>query len=130
MHLEGLLLIVLGGAMEGLFTLPLKLTSRWSWENTWAAGSLAALILVPWPLVLLTIPEVGRVYSSAPPSAILAAILFEAGWGCGGIFFGLGVSSLGLSMGTSLIMGLIAIGGSIVPLLFIVIDLRAGAVLR
>ncbi len=116
MHVTGLLLIILGGVMEGLFSLPMKFTPRWSWENIWAAGSLTALVLVPWPLLFLTVPHVGTIYSSAPHSAILAAILFGAGWGCGGVFFGMGISSLGLSIGTSLIMGLIAIGGSIVPL--------------
>jgi len=117
MHLTGLLLIVLGGVMEGLFALPLKFTPKWSWENIWAAGSLAALILVPWPLALLTVPHLIGVYFSAPFSAVLLAVVFGAGWGYGGVFFGLGVSLLGLSLGTSLIMGLIAIGGSVVPML-------------
>ena len=117
MHTTGLLLILLGGVMEGLFSFPMKFTPEWSWENIWAAGSLAALILVPVPLVWLTIPHIGSIYAAAPLSAILLAILFGAGWGCGGVFFGLGVSSLGLSMGTSLIMGLIAVGGSVIPML-------------
>jgi L-rhamnose-H+ transport protein len=117
MHITGLLLIVAGGVMEGLFALPMKFTPRWAWENIWAAGSLAALVLVPWPLALLTVPHLASVYSAAPVSALLLAVLFGAGWGCGGVFFGKGVSSLGLSLGTSLIMGLIAIGGSLVPML-------------
>jgi len=117
MHLTGLVLIVLGGVMEGLFALPMRFAPRWSWENFWGAGSLMALLLVPWPLALLTVPHLGSVYSSADSTSLLLAILFGAGWGCGGIFFGLGVASLGLSLGTSLIMGLIAIGGSVVPLL-------------
>ena len=117
MHLTGLLLIVIGGVMEGLFALPTKFMPNWSWENIWAAGSLGALILVPWPLAILTISHLGNVYSSAPLPAIVLALVFGAGWGFGGVFFGLGVSSLGLSLGTSLIMGLIAIGGSVVPML-------------
>jgi L-rhamnose-H+ transport protein len=117
MHTTGLLLIVLGGVMEGLFVLPMRFTPKWAWENIWGAGSLAALILVPWPLALLTVPHLGSVYSAAPMTALLLAVLYGAGWGCGGVFFGLGMSRLGLSLGTSLIMGLIAIGGSVVPLL-------------
>jgi L-rhamnose-H+ transport protein len=117
MHITGLLLIILGGVMEGLFSLPLKFTPKWSWENIWGAGSLCALVLVPWPLALLTVPHLGSVYAAADHSAILSALLFGAGWGCGGVFFGLGVASLGLSLGISMIMGLIAIGGSVVPLL-------------
>lgn len=117
MHLTGALLIVLGGMMEGLFALPVRLTPRWSWENIWGAGSLAALILVPGPLLCLTIPRFLEVYAATPGWAIVSTVVFGAGWGLGGIFFGLGVSALGLSLGTSSIMGLIAIGGSVVPLL-------------
>jgi L-rhamnose-H+ transport protein len=118
MHLTGLLLIALGGIMEGLFALPMRFAPRWSWENFWGAGSLMALLLVPWPLALLTVPHLGSVYAAADPLSLLLAVVFGAGWGWGGIFFGLGVAYLGLSLGTSIIMGLIAIGGSLVPLLF------------
>ncbi len=113
----GAALVILGGVMEGLFTLPVKLTPKWSWENIWGLGSLAALALVPGPLLVLTVPQFWRVYAATPIWAIVWTILFGAGWGAGGIFFGLGVSALGLSLGTSSIMGLIAIGGSVVPLL-------------
>jgi L-rhamnose-H+ transport protein len=81
MHITGLLLIGLGGVMEGLFALPMKFTPKWSWENIWAAGSLSALILVPWPLALFTVPHLMSIYSSAPISAVLLAIVFGAGWG-------------------------------------------------
>jgi L-rhamnose-H+ transport protein len=117
MHITGAVLIILGGVMEGLFSLPVKLTPKWSWENIWGLGSLAALVLVPGPLLLFTIPQFWRVYTAAPSWAIVWTILFGVGWGAGGIFFGLGVSALGLSLGTSSIMGLIAIGGSVIPLL-------------
>jgi L-rhamnose-H+ transport protein len=117
MHGTGAFLIVLGGMMEGLFALPVRLTPRWSWENIWGAGSLAALVLVPGPLLWLTIPRLSEVYAATPGWTIVSTVIFGAGWGLGGIFFGLGVSALGLSLGTSSIMGLIAIGGSVVPLL-------------
>jgi L-rhamnose-H+ transport protein len=117
MRTTGLVLMVLGGIMEGLFSLPVRTTPRWAWENIWGAGSLAALLLVPGPLLLLTIPHPAAVYTAAPTAAIIAAILYGAGWGLGGIFFGMGMAALGLSLGTSIIMGLVAIGGSIVPLL-------------
>ena len=115
MRLMGILLIALGGVMEGLFSLPVKMTAKWSWENTWGAGSLAALLLGPLPLLLCTVPHFSQVYEASPGWAVALTILFGAGWGLGGIFFGLGVAELGVSLGTSSIMGLIAIGGSVVP---------------
>ena len=101
--------------MEGLFSLPVKLTPKWSWENIWGSGSLAALLLAPLPLLWLTVPHFAEIYASTPGWTIVAIVLFGAGWGLGGIFFGLGVAELGVSLGTSSIMGLIAIGGSVVP---------------
>lgn len=115
MHITGILLIIAGGVMEGLFSLPVKLTPKWSWENIWGSGSLAALVLGPLPLLWLTVPHFSEIYASTPGSTIVATVLFGAGWGLGGIFFGLGVAELGVSLGTSSIMGLIAIGGSVVP---------------
>jgi L-rhamnose-H+ transport protein len=113
----GFLLVIAGGLMEGSFSLPLKFTPKWNWENIWGAGSFMAFLLVPWTLAFITIPNLLDVYRVTPILAILAELLFGIGWGMGGIFFGLGLSALGLSLGLSLIMGLIAIGGSIIPLI-------------
>ena len=52
----GFVLIVFGGIMEGVFSLPLKYTSKWSWEYIWGAGSLLARLIVRWPLAFLTVP--------------------------------------------------------------------------
>ena len=116
-YIIGILLILLGGIMEGAFALPLKLTPKWKWENIWGAGSLMALLLIPWPIAVLTVPELVEVYRSSSAQSILLALLFGAGWGAGGVFFGLGVNAVGLSVGLSLIFGLIAINGSLIPLL-------------
>lgn len=113
----GLLLVIVGGIMEGAYSIPLKYAPKWEWENMWGAGSLMALILVPWPLAFLTVPNLLSVLSATSAKSLLTTLLFGAGWGVGGVFFGLGISALGLSLGLSLIMGLVAIGGSIVPLM-------------
>ena len=116
LFIVGFLLMLSGGIFEGIFSFPLKYTSKWRWENIWGAGSLMALILVPWPLALLTIPDLREVYTSVPVSIIVLALLFGAGWGTGGIFFGKGLDAIGFSIGLALIMGLVAVGGSVIPL--------------
>jgi L-rhamnose-H+ transport protein len=113
----GFLFVILGGIMEGSFSIPLKFAPEWSWENTWGAGALLSLLLIPWPLAFLTVPRLLEVYRDASPVSLGLAVLFGAGWGLGGVFFGKGLAALGLSLGLSLINGLIAIGGSIIPLL-------------
>lgn len=114
--LIGIALVLAGGVMEGAFALPLKLTRKWSWENTWGAGSLVALLLIPWPVALLMVPHLTEVYGASSWKSLLTTFAFGCGWGVGGIFFGLAVSALGLSLGVSLIMALNAVAGSIVPL--------------
>lgn len=116
LFIAGFLLMLLGGIFQGTFSFPLKYTPRWEWENTWGAGSLMALLILPWPLAILTIPALGEVYASVPFYAILLALLFGAGWGIGGIFFGKGLDAIGFSIGLALIFGIVSIGGSVIPL--------------
>ncbi len=113
----GFLLIIVGGIMEGAFSLPLKLTPRWSWENIWGAGALFALFAVPWPLAFMTVPGLADVYREASTISLVLPLIFGLSWGVGGIFFGKGLAALGLSVGGSLIQGIVAIGGSVIPLL-------------
>ena len=115
--LLGFALILMGGIMEGSYSFPLKVNRGWDWENTWGAGSLMALLLVPWPLAFWTVPGLMDAYHRSSWSAILLALLFGAGWGFGGVFFGLSINMVGLSLGYSIIFGIIAINGSLTPLL-------------
>jgi L-rhamnose-H+ transport protein len=112
----GLWLVFLAGALEGLFSLGVTRTPKWKWENTWALGSLIALTVVPWPLALLTVPDLGGVYQSIPASKLLLTFLFGVGWGLGGIFWGKALAAVGMALGVSLLMGLINVFGSLVPL--------------
>ena len=105
-----------GGICQGIFSFPLKYANKWEWENTWGAGSLMALILVPWPLALATIPGLCEVYTSVPFFTIVLSLIFGAGWGIGGIFFGKGLDAIGFSIGLALIFGIVSVGGSVIPL--------------
>ncbi len=112
----GLLMVALGGALEGLFSIPVTKTPRWSFEQVWGAGSLIALVLVPWPLVFATVPDVAGIYSKVSPGVLVAVLLSGVGWGLGGIFWGRAIGALGMALGVSLLMGLINVFGSVAPL--------------
>jgi len=45
----GLLFLLIAGIMNASFTLPMKFTRTWAWENTWLAWSLFALVLFASP---------------------------------------------------------------------------------
>jgi L-rhamnose-H+ transport protein len=111
-----LFLIVLGGILLGTFSLPVTRTPDWKFEHIWFVGSLLALLVIPWPLVFLTVPDVGALYASVPPGVLVAVILSGAAWGIGGIFWGRGIETLGMALGVSLMMTLITVFGSAGPL--------------
>jgi L-rhamnose-H+ transport protein len=112
----GVLLVIAGGALEGLFSLPVTRTPRWQWENIWGLGSLVALLLVPWPVALATVPELRQVYADVRPDVLGLTFLFGLGWGLGGIFWGKAIAAVGMALGVSLLMGLINVFSSPVPL--------------
>jgi L-rhamnose-H+ transport protein len=113
----GILLAVLSGACNGLFTAPMKLQSRWKWENTWLVFIVVACIAMPLVIVLSAVPDVTRIYTGTPQSAVLAALAFGFAWGFGAISFGQSVDSLGVSIANSLVIGISSALGSLVPLI-------------
>jgi L-rhamnose-H+ transport protein len=115
----GIILIVTGGLLEGVFPLGLKMTPSWKWEHTWGLGSLFALLIMSWPIAFLTIPGLLEVYSKVPFNSLIVAALFGLGWGIGGIFYGLAVDTVGIALGVSLLMGITSIFGSAGPSLIL-----------
>ena len=114
----GLTLLVLAGAMNGSFTLPMKFTRSWAWENTWLSWTFFALLLFPILLAAATVSHLGEVYRQAGAvSSALTVAAFGAGWGLSQIFLGLAVEGIGMALALSVIMGLSAAIGAIIPLL-------------
>jgi L-rhamnose-H+ transport protein len=52
----------------------------------------------------------------SPRVALLEVLLFGAGWGVGGLLFGLSVQHVGLSLATRIVLGMTSAVGSVVPL--------------
>lgn len=113
----GFLFLLLAGAMNGSFTLPMKFTARWAWENTWLAWTIFALGIFPPAVTLATIPNLGQIYSQTGSGIVFTVAAFGAGWGVSQIFFGLAVDAIGIALAFSVILGISAAVGSLVPLL-------------
>ena len=113
----GLILLLLAGAMNGSFTLPMKFTRKWAWENTWLMWTVFALVIFPVVLTGWTVPSLRQVYAQTGPGPALLAASFGAGWGISQVFLGLAVEGIGMALSFSVILGLSAAVGSLVPLL-------------
>lgn len=112
-----ILLAVFSGLLNGSYAIPIKLTKKWEWENIWLWYAITGLLVVPWVFVSIVIPDVGKVLSSSPTGATVMTFLCGLGWGIGSVAFGLALHLIGFSLGYTLMMGLIAVVGALVPLL-------------
>ncbi len=112
----GFVLAVVGGILMGSFSLPMKKTSRWAWETTWLVWAVAALVITPWLIAIITVPHMGTVYSNAGAGSLSLVFLFGVGWGMGAVLFGRSISILGMSLAFAISIGLTLALGSIVPM--------------
>lgn len=115
----GVVGVLVGGLLNGSFVAPMKRLTKWQWENSWLVYSIVGLIIVPWVVVLGTVPHVGEILRASPMPVLVEVCIFGFGWGIGSVLFGLGVSRLGLAVGYGVILGLIAPIGTFLPLIIL-----------
>jgi L-rhamnose-H+ transport protein len=114
---SGVGLSVLAGALNGSFAAPTKYARHWEWENIWSVWAVAALLVFPWVLAFLTVPNLADVYRGGGyRHEIELLLVFGAGFGLAQVFFGLGIAALGFSLSFAIAIGISAALGSLVPL--------------
>ncbi len=113
----GLILLLLAGVMNGSFTLPMKFTREWAWENTWLMFSVFGLVIFSPLLAFGTVPHLSGVYSEVGIGLVAVVAGCGAGWGVAQVFFGLAVDAVGIALTFSIVLGLSAVVGSLIPLI-------------
>ena len=59
----GMAVILSSGAMNAGFSLPMKSSRGWKWENLWLVFSTVGILIVPWTLALALVPGLPLVYA-------------------------------------------------------------------
>lgn len=113
----GLALIFVAGISVGNCMLPMKYTKNWKWENTWLVFSLVSLVIIPWLLAWIAVPRPLAIYAEAGAGELAVPFLYGFGWGIAQVLFGLSIMRLGMALGYAIIIGLGAMGGTLVPLI-------------
>jgi len=116
--ISGIIFHFIGGFASGSFYIPYKKVKGWHWESYWIVGGFFSWLIVPPLAAWLTIPHFGEIISKTDPSVIAYTFLFGLLWGIGGLTYGLGVRWLGVSLGSSIILGLCMVFGSLIPALY------------
>ncbi len=125
--LIGMSLTLLSGTMMTCAIVPMKFCRSWKWENIWLLYIGFGQVVFPLLLILLTAPKAWAVYASAKPTALAAAALFGLGWGIGNVLSGIGYTMLGVGLGLTIILGLTASLGSLIPLVVLYPDRLASS---
>ena len=116
--LLGVIFHFIGGFASGSFYMPYKKVKGWHWESFWIVGGLFSWLIVPPLAAYLTIPGFADIIRGADSSTIGMAYLFGVLWGIGGLTYGLGVRYLGVSLGSSIILGLCMVFGALIPSIY------------
>jgi L-rhamnose-H+ transport protein len=78
-------------------------------------GGLFSWLIVPPLAAWLTIPNFTEIISNTSISTLCLTYIFGVLWGVGGLTYGLGVRYLGVSLGSSIILGLCMVFGALIP---------------
>lgn len=114
----GVIFHFIGGFASGSFYMPFKKVRGWAWESYWIIGGLFSWLIVPPLAAYLTIPHFTEIIRQTNGSTLLYTYLFGLLWGIGGLTYGLGVRYLGVSLGSSIILGLCMVFGALIPSIY------------
>ncbi len=114
----GVIFHFIGGFASGSFYIPYKRVKGWAWESYWLTGGLFSWLIVPPIAAWLTIPGFWEIIGNTGAATLGFAFLFGLLWGIGGLTYGLGVRYLGVSLGSSIILGLCMVFGALIPAVY------------
>ncbi|QRR02162.1 L-rhamnose/proton symporter RhaT [Dyadobacter sandarakinus] len=116
--LLGVIFHFIGGFASGSFYIPYKRVRGWAWESYWIVGGLFSWLIVPPLAAYLTIPGFTDIIAHTDSRILFFTYFFGVLWGIGGLTYGLGVHYLGVSLGSSIILGLSSVFGSLIPSIY------------
>ena len=114
----GVIFHFIGGFASGSFYIPFKKVKGWHWESYWIVGGLFSWLIVPPLAAWLTIPGFTEIINATGFNTLLITFFFGLLWGIGGLTYGLGVRYLGVSLGSSIILGLCMVFGALIPSIY------------
>jgi L-rhamnose-H+ transport protein len=114
----GVIFHFIGGFASGSFYIPYKKVKGWAWESFWIVGGIFSWLIVPPLAAWLTVPHFMDIIKATNGGILGLTYFFGLLWGIGGLTYGLGVRYLGVSLGSTIILGLCSVFGALVPAVY------------
>ena len=114
----GVIFHFIGGFASGSFYIPYKKVKGWAWESFWIVGGIFSWLIVPPLAAYLTVPHFADIIRASDGGILKLTYFFGLLWGIGGLTYGLGVRYLGVSLGSTIILGLCSVFGALVPAVY------------
>jgi len=114
----GVIFHFIGGFASGSFYIPYKKVKGWAWESFWIVGGIFSWLIVPPLAAYLTVPHFMDIIRATKGDILTLTYIFGLLWGIGGLTYGLGVRYLGVSLGSTIILGLCSVFGALVPAIY------------
>ena len=122
----GVIFHFIGGFASGSFYIPYKKVKGWAWESFWIVGGIFSWLIVPPLAAYLTVPHFMEIIKATNGGILGLTYFFGLLWGIGGLTYGLGVRYLGVSLGSTIILGLCSVFGALVPAVYYEFAPKAG----
>jgi L-rhamnose-H+ transport protein len=122
----GVIFHFIGGFASGSFYIPYKKVKGWAWESFWIVGGIFSWLIVPPLAAYLTVPHFVDIIKATNGGILGLTYFFGLLWGIGGLTYGLGVRYLGVSLGSTIILGLCSVFGALVPAVYYEFAPKAG----
>lgn len=114
----GIFLVSVAGLGTGSIAWPIKVMRRFQFEHWWFIGMLVGLIVVPWTVILVSIPNVLEAYRTVDPTLLVKSNLFAFCWGIANILYALCVVRIGAALTGAVLTAFGVAVGVTIPMVF------------
>src|SRR2546426_2712793 len=94
----GFLLVTIAGLGTGSIAWPIKVMRRFQFEQWWFIGMLMGLVVVPWTVTLIFVPNPLAAYRGVDPLLLVKSNLFATCWGVANVLYGICVVRIGAAL--------------------------------
>jgi L-rhamnose-H+ transport protein len=114
--LIGISLVVIAGLLTGSFMWPMKVIRGLQFEHYWFIGMFVGLLLFPWLLVIILVPDPIGAYAEVRESLIIGNLL-SIGWGIANVLYGICIVRIGAALAGAILTSFGVSVGVLLPMI-------------